>query len=80
LHPDRGGADVHCQSEMPVPGIPGFNVHQTGIAGTPLREIQGGGHLEVLFTHNPGQFSGQQEIQGQIFQAELAVQALFQAG
>ena len=79
LHPDCGGADIHGQSEMTISGVPRFNIHKTGIAGLPLGEIQGGRHLEVLLANNLGQFASQQEIQGQVFQSELAVQALFQA-
>jgi hypothetical protein len=80
LHPHRSGADIHGQGVMPAGGVSGFDVHETGIAGPPLGEIQGGGHLEILLAHGFGQLAGQQEIQGQVFETILFVQTLFQAG
>ena len=80
LHPDGGGADVHRQGKVALGGVAGLHVdHVRGTEAAP-GEIQGGGDLEVLLPHHPGQLPEEEEVQGEAVHGMLAGQTLFQAG
>ncbi len=80
LHPHRGGADVHGQGEVPAGGVSRLDIHETGVAGPPLGEVQGGRYLEILLAQGPGELPGQEKIQGQVAQPVLTAYPLLQAG